>query len=183
MCRLAERAGHETFYSLLNSLFHEITEPVLLTRAEIYQYVGDEVVLTWKTKDGTRDNNCLRAFFLIKERIQDNGEEYLSAYGVVPQFKAGLHFGKVVTGQIGDLKREIVYNGDVLNTTARIQELCNEYDRDLLISGGLLDQLELPGHLQQEHLGKVKLRGKEEEVHIYGIQERSTNRNGRQGGS
>ncbi len=180
---LAERAGHKRFYALLNALFHEITEPVLLTRAEIYQYVGDEVVLTWKTKDGTRDNNCLRAFFLIKERIQDNGEEYLSAYGVVPQFKAGLHFGKVVTGQIGDLKREIVYNGDVLNTTARIQELCNEYDRDLLISGGLLDQLELPGHLQQEHLGKVKLRGKEEEVHIYGIQERGTNRNGRQGGS
>ncbi|MGB6647488.1 MAG: adenylate/guanylate cyclase domain-containing protein, partial [Bacteroidota bacterium] len=107
---LAERAGHSKFYSLLNSLFHEITEPVLLTRAEIYQYVGDEVVLTWKTKDGIQDNNCLRAFFLIKGRIHDNREEYLSTYGVMPQFKAGLHFGKVITGQIGDLKREIVYN-------------------------------------------------------------------------
>ncbi|MGB2959944.1 MAG: adenylate/guanylate cyclase domain-containing protein [Bacteroidota bacterium] len=99
---------------------------------------------------------------------------------MTPQFKAGLHFGKVITGQIGDLKREIVYNGDVLNTTARIQELCNDYDRDLLISGGLLDQLELPDYLQQEFLGKVKLRGKEEEINIYGIKERSTNRNKRQ---
>ena len=176
---LAERAGHKKFYSLLDSLFHEITEPVLLTRAEIYQYVGDEVVLTWKTKDGIQDNNCLRAFFLIKGRIQDSREEYLRKYGVVPQFKAGLHFGKVITGQIGDLKREIVYNGDVLNTTARLQELCNEYDRDLLISGGLLDQLALPDYLQEEYLGKVKLRGKEEEINIYGIKQRSTNRNER----
>jgi adenylate cyclase len=169
---LAERAGHRKFYSLRNALLHEITEPVLLTRAEIYQYLGDEVVLTWKTKDGIQDNNCLRAIFLIKGRIQHNGEQYLSTYGVMPQFKAGLHFGKVVTGQIGDLKREIVYNGDVLNTTSRIQELCNAYDRDLLISGGLLDQLELPGSLREEYLGKVKLRGKEEEINIFAIREK-----------
>jgi adenylate cyclase len=47
-------------------------------------------------------------------------------------FKAGLYFGKVVSAQIGDLKREIVYNGDVLNTTARIQAECNTYQRDCL---------------------------------------------------
>ena len=70
---------------------------------------------------------------------------------------------------LGDLKREIVYNGDVLNTTARIQELCNEYKRELLISRRLLARLKLSNEYEQEYFGKVKLRGKETDTHIYGI--------------
>ena len=74
-----------------------------------------------------------------------------------------------LVGQIGDLKREIVFNGDVLNTTSRIQELCNTYNQELLISRRLLAQLRLPLDYNQEHLANVKLKGKETEIHIYGI--------------
>jgi len=131
---IAEKIGHEKFYSFLNSFFYEITEPVLTTKAEIYQYVGDEIVFNWTMKNGIKDLNCLRIFFLIKKRVEESRDQYLSEYGVVPEFKAGVHFGKVTIGQIGNLKREIVFNGDVLNTTSRIQDLCNTYHHDLLIS-------------------------------------------------
>ena len=166
---LAEKLGLKQYYSLLNTFFSEITEPVLTRKAEIYQYVGDEVVFTWTTKDGLKDANCIQLFFSIKNNVNNNREYYLDKYGVVPQFKAGMHFGNVIVGQIGDLKREIVYNGDVLNTTARIQELCNEYNKELLISRKLLVRLKLSNEYKQESLGKVMLRGKETETHIYGI--------------
>jgi len=166
---LAENMGHEKFYSLLNSFFHEITDPMLITKAEIYQYVGDEVVFTWKTEDGLRDANCVQLFFLIKNKIKENQEYYLNRYGVVPEFKAGIHFGNVIVGQIGDIKREIVYNGDVLNTTSRIQELCNKHNQELIISRSLLSRIKLPVNIDQEFLGKVKLRGKEKDIHIYGV--------------
>jgi len=166
---IAERLGHEKFYALLNSFFHEITEPVLMTKAEIYQYVGDEIVFIWKTADGIDSANCLRIFYLIKSNVEKNRSHYLDEYGVIPDFKAGVHFGKVIVGQIGDLKREIVFNGDVLNTTSRIQELCNTYNQELLISRRLLAQLKLPPDYNQEHLANVKLKGKETEIHIYGI--------------
>ena len=169
---LAEKMGHEKFYSLLNSFFHEITDPMLITNAEIYQYVGDEVVFTWKTEDGLRDANCVQLFFLIKNKIRENQEYYLKRYDVVPDFKAAIHFGNVIVGQIGDIKREIVYNGDVLNTTSRLQDLCNKYSRDLLISRSLLSKLKLPEKIKQEYLGKVKLRGKQKDIHIYGINEK-----------
>jgi adenylate cyclase len=174
---IAEKIGHEKFYSLLNSFFHEITEPVLTARAHIYQYVGDEIVFTWETRDGIEDANCLQIFFSIKKKIEARRDEYLNKYGLTPQFKAGVHFGKVIVGQIGDLKSEIVYNGDVLNTTARIQELCNEYNRELLISRSLVAQLNLPASFDQEYLGKVKLKGKEKEIHIYAISERIEHNN------
>lgn len=166
---MAEKLGHKKFYSLLNTFFHHITEPLIMVKSEIYQYVGDEVVFTWTTKEGIRNANCINLFFLIKQKVEENREYYLNQYGIVPSFKAGLHYGKVIVGQIGDLKREIVYNGDVLNTTSRIQELCNTYNKNLLISRNLLSKLKLSDPYQQEYIGSVKLRGREQDIYIYGI--------------
>lgn len=166
---IAEQLGHERFYALLNEIFHQISEPVLQTKAEIYQYVGDEVLLTWQVNDGLERANCLQAFFLFQKRLMRNEAHYLKAFGLKPEFKAGLHFGKVISAQIGDLKREIVYNGDVLNTASRIQNECNKYDRDLLISGSLMKLLEQHPGFEWEWIDTVMLKGKETEVDLYSV--------------
>ena len=166
---IAERLGHKKYYSLLNKFFHEISEPVLMTKAEIYQYVGDEVVFTWETENGLENANCLEIFFMIKKRINEKRSAYMKEFGVVPQFKAGVHYGKVTSAQIGDIKREIIYNGDVLNTTARIQEQCNKVERELLTSGSLLERLDLSYQSEAEKIDTVKLRGKESFVELYSV--------------
>ncbi|MGZ3850251.1 MAG: adenylate/guanylate cyclase domain-containing protein [Flavisolibacter sp.] len=166
---IAEQLGHVRFYTLLNELFHEISQPVLQTKAEIYQYVGDEVVLTWEMEDGLENSNCLKTFFLFKESLARNSEIYFNNFGVKPEFKAGLHFGKVISAQIGDLKREIVYNGDVLNTTSRIQNECNTYHRDCLVSGALMRRFRQITHFQWERMDEVRLRGKETVVELFSV--------------
>ncbi|WP_166437092.1 adenylate/guanylate cyclase domain-containing protein [Niastella caeni] len=166
---IAEHLGHVRFYTLLNELFHEISQPVIQTKAEIYQYVGDEVVLTWEMEDGLKNSNCLKIFFMFQEILHRNGENYFKKFGVTPAFKAGLHFGKVVSAQIGDLKREIVYNGDVLNTTARIQNECNKYQRDCLVSGTLMNKLKQMNGFLWEKIDTVTLRGKESEVELFSV--------------
>lgn len=166
---IAEQLGHVRFYTLLNELFHEISQPVLQTKAEIYQYVGDEVVLTWEMEHGLNNSNCLKTFFMFQESLIRNSGNYFKSFGVKPEFKAGLHFGKVVSAQIGDLKREIVYNGDVLNTTARIQEECNKYQRDCLVSGTLMNRLRQRNGYQWERIETVTLRGKETEVELFSV--------------
>jgi adenylate cyclase len=166
---IAEQLGHVRFYSLLNDIFHEISQPVILTKAEIYQYIGDEVVLTWQVKHGLENSNCLHTFFMFQQRLLNNSERYFREFGVKPEFKAGLHYGKVVSAQIGDLKREIVYNGDVLNTTARIQSQCNIYQRSFLVSGSLMDRLKQLEGFKWEKIDAVKLRGKETEVELFSV--------------
>ena len=166
---IAEQLGHVRFYTLLNELFHEISQPVLKTKAEIYQYIGDEVVLTWQVEDGLENSNCLNTFFLFRDSLLRNGERYFKNFGVKPEFKAGLHFGKVISAQIGDLKREIVYNGDVLNTTSRIQDECNKYQRDCLVSGKLMNRLRQKNGFQWERMDTVTLRGKETEVELFSV--------------
>ena len=166
---IAEQLGHVRFYTLLNELFHEISQPVLQTKAEIYQYVGDEVILTWDMEHGLRNSNCLKSFFMFRESLLRNSGNYFKNFGVRPEFKAGLHFGKVVSAQIGDLKREIVYNGDVLNTTARIQSECNKYQRDCLVSGTLMNRLKQINGFQWERIDALTLRGKETEVELFSV--------------
>ncbi len=166
---IAEQLGHVRFYTLLNELFHEISQPVLETRAEIYQYVGDEVVLTWEMDHGLKNSNCLKTFFMFQESLLKHSENYLKNFGIKPEFKAGLHFGKVVSAQIGDLKREIVYNGDVLNTTSRIQNECNKYQRNCLVSGSLKNRLKQMNGFQWERIDAVTLRGKETEVELFSV--------------
>jgi adenylate cyclase len=166
---IAERLGHVRFYTLLDELFHEITQPIIETKAEVYQYVGDEVVLTWEVKHGLENSNCLKTFFMFRESLLRNSENYFKNFGVKPEFKAGLHFGKVISAQIGDIKREIVYNGDVLNTTARIQSECNKYQRDCLVSGILMNRLKQMDGFKWERIDAVKLRGKETQVELFSV--------------
>ena len=166
---IAEQLGHVRFYTLLNELFHEISQPALQTKAEIYQYVGDEVVLTWEVGDGLKNSNCLKAFFMFQENLHRNSRKYIKKFGVRPEFKAGLHFGKVISAQIGDLKREIVYNGDVLNTTSRIQNECNKYNRNCLVSGTLMNRLRQVNGFIWEKIDTVTLRGKETEMELFSV--------------
>jgi len=81
---------------------------------------------------GTIEVLYLDKFFAMKEDLRKRADWYNKDFGLLPAFKAGLHFGKVTTGEIGALKKEIIFTGDVLNTTARIQGLCNHHkvDRD-----------------------------------------------------
>jgi adenylate cyclase len=98
-----------------------------------------------------------------------NKEKYLEKYGVYPEFKASLHAGSVSVTWIGSIKKEIVYHGDVLNTTARIQAECNKHDQCFLMSEYLLNNVQIPEYLRSEFVGEVRLKGKEKKVKIYGL--------------
>ena len=167
--QIAEKLGHKKYYALLNDFFHEMSESVLSTRAEIYQYVGDEVIFTWDIRDGLQEANCIQIFFRIKNSLQEHYDDYMKKYGLVPAFKAGLHYGTVISAEIGDLKKEIAYSGDVLNTTSRIQEQCNKFSSELLISGNLMEQLGAVDRFKTEKIDTVQLRGKEHHVDIYRV--------------
>lgn len=167
---IAEEIGPLSFSGFRNDFFHDLAEPVLLTRGQIVQYVGDEAVITWPVEMGLRDGNCLRCFLLMDERVRERAEQYLNRYGVVPSFKAGVHGGPVVVSEIGDLKREISFSGDTMNTAARIETMCRTMDRRLLFSESVLTaQAQIQG-TRAEDLGPQSLRGKEESVRLYALQ-------------
>ncbi|GAB5398857.1 MAG: hypothetical protein Aureis2KO_04420 [Aureisphaera sp.] len=165
--KLAEQLGHIKYSRLVQDCFNDLGV-VIENEAEIYQYVGDEAVLTWNLKTGLRKANCIHAFYNFKKRLQKKEAYYLKKYNCMPFFKAGLNGGVVIATEVGKYKKEIAYHGDTINTASRIQNKCNEYGQELLISENLKDALSYSA-FQFELLGNIPLKGKQDEVGIYAV--------------
>ena len=167
---LAERLGNLQFSGLVRDFFQDLTMPLIETRGEVSHYIGDEAVLTWRMEPGMANANCLWCFFRMRDAVAKRAEFYQAKYGLAPEFKAGVHCGTVVATEVGELKSEIVFHGDVLNTTARIEGLCNSLGADLLVSSDVIRMIGTSPSLAFQALGSFELKGKEHEVELYRVQ-------------
>lgn len=168
---IAEQLGESRYFNFIKDVYKDATPEILKSKGEIYQYVGDEIVISWAKDSGTLNANCLQCFFDIQQLFLDNASYYQENYdGIVPEFKAGLHFGFVMIGEIGIVKRDIAYSGDVLNTAARIESKCNELGVNILISKNLLVGLgSLPHPFKPKEIGEIDLRGKQHSLMLYTV--------------
>lgn len=161
----AENLGHITYSKMIQDCFNDLGV-VIENESEIYQYVGDEAILTWKLHDGLRNQNCIQAYYSFKNQLEKRQDHYIKAYGFLPHFKAGLNSGIVTVTEVGKYKKEIAYHGDTINVAARIQAKCNELNQELLVSGNLVEQLHTKNTAFTK-IDSIALRGKEEKVLVY----------------
>ena len=164
-----EKLGHIKFSSLIQDSLNDLTSAILAHKVEVYQYVGDEAVLTWSLNNGFENANCLEVYYTFMKTLESKSAYYNQTYGFVPFFKAGVHLGEVTVSEVGTIKREIAYHSDVLNTAARIQGKCNEFKAELLISEDLKDKIDPSTGFEYEHIGGISLKGKEQLVNIYRV--------------
>jgi len=165
----AERLGHYNYSRLIQSCIHELTDLIIRYKAQVYQYVGDEVVLTWPTKRGLEDLNCINLFYAFEQRLNDRKPYYEKRYHAIPQFKAGIDEGVITVTEVGDIKREIAYHGDVLHTAARLEKMCNNLDKKILVTRRVSSKLHFENGYEKEYMGEFQLRGKEQREKVYGI--------------
>ena len=131
---IAEKLGHQQYCQFLNQFFGDISDTILNSWGTIYQYVGDEVVVFWPWD---KRESALQCFFGIQEQLQREYDTYRKSFGYIPEFRVGIHGGNVSIGEVGRLKKDILYIGDLLNATSRIQALCKEKNVDLIVSEDL----------------------------------------------
>ena len=90
----------------------------------------------------------------------------------MPEFKAGVNFGLVTVAEVGEIKREIAFHGDVLNTAARIQWLCNLLDSRFLISEDFKNIINGVNSFSINYNGNIQLKGKKSDVKLYSAEEK-----------
>jgi adenylate cyclase len=168
----AEKLGHVRYHDLLDEVFNDISDVLLRYSGEVYQYVGDAVVVTWDIRQGTDNMNCVRCFFEIQATMEELAEKYWNTYNYKPWFKAGMHSGKVIAGEVGDFKKEVAFHGDTVNTASRIQAACLDFNAHLLVSEELF--LSFPvGDLREfrcEFIGCIRIKGRLNDICIYRIE-------------
>ena len=168
---IAEALGHIRYSAFIRDSFMDINKVLKLHDAEIYQYVGDEIVVSWRIDERVKKIACAQFFFACQKQFERRSDYYLEKYGTVPTFKAGLHMGKVTAVEIGEMKRDIAYHGDTLNTAARIQSMCNHYNKRFLTSAYFSAQSNLEKYFKTEPLGEILLKGKTTPIGVLSIEE------------
>ncbi len=166
---IAERIGDFAFHAFLDAVYLEIGAAVAETSGQIYQYVGDQVVVTWPARRGARHARALRCCLRIGERLAAAGPGFRARFGVAPAVRIGLHLGPVVAGEMGYPKREIVYLGDATNTAARIEAACRDFGCTLLVSRPALDRSGPLSGIAARSVGRVGLRGKAAAVELFRV--------------
>ena len=106
----------------------------------------------------------------MKHVLEQENRKY-NGTRLFTRFKAGLHSGMVAAGEIGSLKKEILFTGDVLNATARIQGLCNHFHTDLLLSDDLAKIIQFPNKYTTTSVGNNLLKGRSKSTELFSISE------------
>tara|TARA_B100000949_G_scaffold235618_1_gene260793 strand:- start:8482 stop:9555 length:1074 start_codon:yes stop_codon:yes gene_type:complete len=164
--KIAEELGHIKFSKFIQDCFSDLSDILLTYHASIYQFVGDEAVLTWRKQNGLKNINCIIIFFEFERLLLMRQDYYMENYNHKPIFKASLHGGYVTVAEVGSLKTEVAYHGDVLNTAARIQGLCNIYNQKLLVTESIVEIID-SRCIQAKYIDEVKLRGKKNKEKIF----------------
>ncbi|MEO7937054.1 MAG: adenylate/guanylate cyclase domain-containing protein [Burkholderiaceae bacterium] len=168
---IAERLGALESHRFLGAVFSAVAEPIELCRGEIYQYVGDEIVITWVEADGVVEARALRCFFAMRAALEADANRFVQRFGVRAELRAALHLGEVITGEVGQLRRAIVFHGDVINTTGRLEQATRELGCFFIASAQALAPLEPPSDIRIHDLGALALRGRIESIHAFCIEQ------------
>ena len=168
--RFAEELGHARYFEFLQAYYESLSDAIVDHGGEVYQYIGDEIVLSWPEDVGLTHNRCIRCVVRMQDDLNARASWFDERFGRVPEFKAGLQLGAVTTGEIGALKKEIVFTGDVLNQTARIQATCGELGVDVLVGDELRSRLTDTDTWSFRSVGTRVLRGREQPVELFALE-------------
>ena len=167
---IAERLGPLEAHRFLAAVFSAVAEPIERCRGEIYQYVGDEIVITWVEVDGVTDARALRCFFGMRSALASDANRFVQRFGVRPELRAALHLGEVIAGEVGRERRAIVFHGDVMNTTGRLEQATREVGCFFIASAEALAAVGRSPEILTRDLGALALRGRVEPIHAFCVE-------------
>lgn len=170
----ADRHGDLETQAYLGRIFSTLSLPVRRSNGSIDDYIGDMALVTWPLHRGVREAACLRCVFDFAALLKQQAPTWQARFGQVPEFRAVLHCGWVVTAEIGLERHKIAYFGDVVNTTGRLESLSKSLDERVLVSADLLGAIRsLPQDLAADNLGLHLLKGRTEPLEVSAIRLRN----------
>jgi adenylate cyclase len=166
---LAEQLGGIGIHRFLDRTFRLLSIAVVDYRGEVLNYVGDEVIVTWRERSGAIDCRPLRCFVAMRDELSRASRKFEREFGASPRIRGSLHFGPVIVGEIGDIKRAIVFNGDVMNTGARLEELSRGVEGGFIASRAAMARFNSAPPFAVRDLGQLPIRGRADGIDVVGL--------------
>lgn len=166
---LSEKLSPAEIVEMLNIHFETMSRCIEEQGGLINKFIGDAIMAIYNVPV-PRENHAERAYTSAKLMLSslDLMNEGFIRKGL-PELKIGIgiHTGEVLAGNIGSSSRmEYTVIGDAVNVSSRIESMCKETKRSLLVSEAA--KLQLPETLHLDFLGEFQLKGREELIKLYG---------------
>jgi len=168
----SEKHEPEQIVAQLNEYFDRMVESITGSGGVVDKFIGDAVMGTF---GGVVDlaNPCdsaLAAARKMRSSLKELNERWKERGLALFDSGIGMHYGEVVQGSIGSKNRkEFTVIGDAVNTASRVEGLAKNYPCKIILTQSLYDILGEGCRSACVHLDRVKVKGKEEELEIYGV--------------
>lgn len=165
-----QQIGDRNFHRYLNRLFILFDYVIHKYGGEVHSYVGDAIFVMWPLENDARLNaRPFQALREMKALCARKNNSIKDEFGLEPRFRAAIHAGPIVVGEMGDRKRQITYLGNTLNLTSRLEGLSKEMDIPFLVSGDVLSRTKAPRHVTFRELGEKAVKGSVKKLEVFEI--------------
>lgn len=164
---IAEKLGHKEYFEFIRDFIFCISAGIMEQDGRIYQYVGDEIVAWWPSNQKNA-RKAVQSLITSRKILNSNTEIFKTRYDIVPGYKAGIHTGNIMVGQVGISKKELVMSGDTINTASRIRSACTDLNQKFLLSKEM-SVLVAMKDWQTESIGTVDLKGKNTDIELFAL--------------
>ena len=163
---LSETLPRDALIDLLNCYFGPMCDAVAAQGGEVLKFIGDAMLAIFPI-GADAAQTCAAALLAAGQAQTALAKENLRRQGSgLPQIDYGLalHVGDVLYGNIGsDTRLDFTVIGPAVNLTARIELMCRQLGRSLLLSSDFVSV----GGISAESLGSFPLKGIAAEQEIF----------------
>lgn len=168
---ISEKLPAEEVVNFLNTYFQIMNNIIFKYNGTIDKYIGDSIMFFWNAPLDQPDHAYLAVSCVIEmlKEIEELNKKYkLLPQGFQIRIGAGINTGEAVIGNIGSSHlMEYTAVGDTVNIASRLQALTKEFNSPIIISEFVKSKLN--DRIPVTSLGKIKLRGKEQEIEIFKV--------------
>ncbi len=153
----------ETF-EFLNSYLRQITPVIRAHHGFIEKCAGDTIVALFPREPG----DALTAAVELQRHIRKYNDGRKAAGYAAIRTGAGVHYGELVLGTVGDEERmRTTVVGGAVMVASHLEALTKMLGTDILVSKTVVENLPLRHARELRHLGAVRAKGAASNVDVY----------------
>ena len=165
---LAEHLAADEVVELLNAYVGALARCVFLHGGMLDKFLGDGLMAVFGIIDDGSDgaNAAARAALEMRKAVAMVNASR-AVIGLPIAFGVGIHTGEVVLGAIGLPHRsDFTAIGDAVNTTARLEQLCKQFQVEIVASDEVIRRL-TNLNATARSLGTTAIRGREQPIEVF----------------
>ena len=163
---MVESLGPVRARALIGKFFFDISAPITDHGGDIYRFTGDGLVATWPWKEAVTGGAVVDAVLAIQRAVREEHAHYRERFERVPEFRVGIHGGRVVVSEEGDTRRAIGFYGDTIHIAARMEQKAKELGVDTVISEEIFQAFKPRDHRLVE-VARDTVRGISRPIRMY----------------